>query len=86
MEEKIHAVLLVLKDRTECAPKLNQVLNKYGDMVLGRLGLPQQECSHHVYIITLVVRASEEQLKGLKSDIEGIEGIEVRCTGAACCQ
>ncbi|RYD05441.1 hypothetical protein N752_08840 [Desulforamulus aquiferis] len=40
MENSVGGVVIVVEDRERLAPKVNAILTSYGDLIVGRVGLP----------------------------------------------
>lgn len=68
---------ILVDKRTKSAPQLQEVLTKYGDSVLSRVGIhdPNEEDQG---IITLTVRDEEDKLEQLRFELSNIDGVLVK--------
>ena len=55
-QHAVGVVAIIVKKRAAGAPEVNRVLTEFGDIVLGRMGLPYAQRDLH--IITLIVDAT----------------------------
>ena len=76
MEKRLGFVGVILKDRKVNAPKVNQILSEYADIVIARMGLPYEKknCS----VITLIIDATTDQLGTLTGKLGLIKGVSVK--------
>lgn len=71
MEERIAILGIVVKNEKSITDT-NDVLHKYNEYIMGRLGLPRKDMN----IITIIIKANEEILNNISEDINGLKGIE----------
>lgn len=72
------SIMGILVDRrTKSAPKVQEVLTKYGDSILSRTGIHDPGEKEHG-LITLNLRDEEEQLEALAQELESLDGVTVR--------
>ncbi len=76
MEEKRLAIVSVIAEDRQAAPKFNAVLSEYGDYVIGRMGLPYKEKG--VYVICVVLDAPNEIINAVTGKIGSIEGVTAK--------
>ena len=62
--------------RTQSAPKVQEVLTKYGDSILSRVGIHDPGEEQHG-LITLNVRDEGEKISSLAHDLEVLQGVSV---------
>ncbi len=74
METKVAIIGIILEDR-ENVTHLNKILTDYGDLIIGRMGLPYKEKS--LNIISIVIDAKEETIIELTEKIRKINKISV---------
>ncbi|HUH44681.1 MAG TPA: TM1266 family iron-only hydrogenase system putative regulator [Treponemataceae bacterium] len=77
-ERAVGIIAIIVKERENTAQKVNEILADFGEMVVGRLGLPYQERKLH--IITLIVDASNDRIGALTGKLGQIPGITVKST------
>ncbi|MEW9123285.1 MAG: hypothetical protein AB2421_11305 [Thermotaleaceae bacterium] len=62
--------------RTDSAPKMQEILTRNGDIILGRFGIHDPgEVDHG--LITLNLRGDMERIHGMSEDLESLEGIKI---------
>ncbi|HML46946.1 MAG TPA: iron-only hydrogenase system regulator [Clostridia bacterium] len=66
----------IVVERREQAPRVNALLSEYGDMILGRIGVPSHE--HNMAVIGLVVEGSNERIGALTGKLGNLPGIVVK--------
>jgi putative iron-only hydrogenase system regulator len=69
-------VAVVIQDRLEAAPRVNQVLGDYGDIIVGRMGVPYRD--RGLSVIALIVDGDTDTLGALTGKLGGIAGVKVR--------
>jgi putative iron-only hydrogenase system regulator len=79
MDNRVVGVIaIIIKKRTETASLVNEALTAFGDIVIGRMGLPYHE--RDLNIITLIVDASTDQIGALTGKLGMIPGVTVKST------
>ena len=76
MEKRLGFVGIILHNREKNAPLVNSILTHYGQLILGRMGIPHIEGD--VNVIVLIVRATTDELGELTGRLGKIEGVSVR--------
>lgn len=66
---------VLLSDRREQAPRVQDVLTEYGDLILCRSGVHDPAKARG--LITLMVEAPEKDIDALAVELEDISGVEV---------
>jgi len=74
--ERIGAVVIVIKDRKKAACKVNQILSEYGDIIIGRMGIPYRE--KNLSIIALIVEGNTDVLGAMTGKLGMLEEVEVK--------
>ncbi|MBQ7122000.1 MAG: iron-only hydrogenase system regulator [Clostridia bacterium] len=75
MEKRI-AVIGIIVENTDSVEKLNSLLHEYGDIIIGRMGLPYRE--RKINIVSIAVDASQNIISEFSGKIGKIEGISVK--------
>lgn len=70
------AIVAIFIHKSDSAKLVNNILHEYGDMIIGRMGLPKVEGC--VNIITLVVKAEQERISAMSGKLGKIN--EVVCS------
>ncbi len=76
MDSRLGFVGIIIEDRKRNAPKVNEVLSLYSDIISARMGLPYREKNFSV--ITLIIEATTDQLGALTGKLGRIEGVSVK--------
>lgn len=75
MERRI-AVIGIIVENTDSVEKLNSLLHSYGDIIIGRMGLPYRE--RNINIVSIAVDASQDTISELTGKIGKLDGISVK--------
>ncbi len=75
LEKRIGVVGIVIED-LEQVPVINDILHQYGNIIVGRLGLPYREKG--VNIISLVVDGTTDEIGALNGKLGKISGVNVK--------
>ncbi|MCF7873306.1 MAG: iron-only hydrogenase system regulator [Candidatus Omnitrophica bacterium] len=76
MEQRLGFVGIIIEERLKVAKKVNSVLFDFGEIIIGRIGLPYKEKSCNV--ITLIINANSDQLGALTGQLGKVEGVSVK--------
>jgi putative iron-only hydrogenase system regulator len=76
-ESRIATISIVVRDR-KYADRINEILNKYGDIIRGRLGIPYPDKG--ISIICLVIDADNSKIGAISGALGNIEGVTLRST------
>jgi len=76
MEEKRIAVAAIIIEDTESAQKVNDVLHKFGSMIIGRMGIPYRE--RGVSVISVVLDGNSDEISALTGQLGKIEFVSVK--------
>ncbi|RNC62837.1 MAG: hypothetical protein AWM53_01860 [Candidatus Dichloromethanomonas elyunquensis] len=68
---------ILIDKRTKSAPKVQEVLTKYGDSILARFGT-HDPGEKEQGLITLNFRDKAERLQALEQELEHLDGVIVR--------
>ncbi len=74
--DRIGSIVIIIKDRVNNAPKINQLLSEFSDIILARVGLPFKEKG--VHIINLIINGSTDQIGSLTGKIGSLPGVTVK--------
>ena len=77
-KHSVGVVAILVKKRAETAPHVNDILTQFGDIIVGRMGLP-----HHMQdmnIITLIVDADTDQIGELTGKLGMLKDVTVKST------
>lgn len=76
MERRIGVVGIVVENRKEVSDKLNQILSEYGDIIVGRMGIPYKE--RGLCVISLIVDGTTDQIGALTGKLGALSGVKVK--------
>jgi putative iron-only hydrogenase system regulator len=76
MFTRIGTVTIIITDRINQSARVNEILSKHADIIIGRMGLPYS--LKKISIICLIVNGSTDQLGSLTGQLGSIEGVQVK--------
>ncbi len=74
----VGVIAVIIKNRTTSAALVNEALTAYGDIVIGRMGIPYHE--RDLNIVTLIVDATTDEIGALTGKLGQIQGVTVKST------
>ena len=74
-EERVGCRGIVIEDLTQ-APRVNQVISQYQEIVTGRIGVPDHE--RNMAVIGLLVRGDNIRVGSFTSKLGNVPGIQVK--------
>jgi len=77
-ERSVGVIAVIIKNRAGSAGLVNQALSDYGDMIIGRMGLPYPE--RDLNIVTLIVDATGDRIGALTGKLGMIPDVTVKST------
>ncbi len=75
MERRL-GVVAILVYSFECIEELNSILSNYGEIIVGRMGLPLRE--KKVNVISLIVDGTTDEIGAMTGKIGRLKGISVK--------
>ncbi|KXG74494.1 hypothetical protein AN618_22880 [Fervidicola ferrireducens] len=75
-EKRLSVVGIIVYEREKSAAKVNEILSKFGDMIVGRMGIPYRE--RGISVIALIVDATTDELGALTGKLGQIPGVKVK--------
>lgn len=76
MAEGIYVVGILVDKRAAHAPQVQEVLTRYGSVILSRCGIPDPTRSRG--IITVTMQAEAADTEKFTAELHGIEGVRAR--------
>ena len=76
MDKRIAVIGIIVEDRKKAALKVNEILNQYGEIIVGRVGIPYRDKGLNV--IALIVDGTTDELGALTGKLGMIEKVEVK--------
>ncbi|HHX50126.1 MAG TPA: CopG family transcriptional regulator [Clostridia bacterium] len=76
MNSRIGVIGIVVSDREQVAPKVNSLLSEYGEVIIGRMGIPYRD--RGVAVIALIVDGSTDSIGALTGKLGRLPGVQVK--------
>ena len=76
MEKRLGFVGVIIHNRKKTAPAVNNILTEFGELIIGRMGIPHVK--RELSIIVLIVDASTDELGALTGKLGKISGVSVK--------
>lgn len=80
METRV-AVMAIIVEDTEAVEDLNSLLHKYGEYIIGRMGIPYRE--RGISIVSVAIDAPQDMISALSGKLGNIKGISVKTAYSA---
>lgn len=78
VNQRLGVIGIVIED-TAKAPEINSILGKYGDIIIGRMGVPRiLHNEKGVSVISLIVHGTNEEVGGLTGKLGNLKGVQVK--------
>lgn len=75
METRV-AVMGIIVENKDSVSKLNELLHEYGNIIIGRMGIPYEKKG--ISVISVAVDAPQDVISALSGKIGKFEGISVK--------
>ena len=75
MENRV-ALMSIIVEEFDAVHTLNDVLHKYGEYIIGRMGIPYRQRTIH--IISIAMDAPQDVISALSGQIGRIEGVHCK--------
>ena len=76
MDNRIGVIGIVIEHREEVAAKLNDILSRHGDIIVGRMGIPYKE--RGLSVISLIVDGTTDEIGSLTGQLGALPGVNVK--------
>ncbi|OPY91288.1 MAG: hypothetical protein A4E73_02110 [Syntrophaceae bacterium PtaU1.Bin231] len=76
MDKRIGTVSIIITSRVRQAPVVNAILSEYGDIIIGRMGIPYPP--KKVHVISLIVHGTTDEIGAMTGKLGGLKGIQVK--------
>lgn len=67
---------IVVEDREGAARKINSILSEYGEIIVGRMGIPYRE--RNISVISLIIDGSTDQIGAMTGKLGSLKGVQVK--------
>jgi putative iron-only hydrogenase system regulator len=75
MDKRIGVIGIVIEDLTRIA-EVNDILHQYGNIIIGRMGIPYKE--RGVNVISIIVDGTTDEIGALTGKLGKINGLSVK--------
>ncbi len=75
-ENRVAVVGIIVNNREEAAGKVNEILSDFGDIIVGRMGIPYRE--RGISVISIIVDGTNDQIGALTGKLGNMNGIKVK--------
>ncbi|OQB12841.1 MAG: hypothetical protein BWY16_00338 [Candidatus Omnitrophica bacterium ADurb.Bin205] len=76
MERRLGFVGVIIHNRKKTAPLVNNILTEFGELIVGRMGIPHLK--KDLSVIVLIVNASTDEVGALTGKIGKVPGVSVK--------
>ena len=73
---KIGVIGIIIEGDRKIASSVNSILSEYGDIITGRMGVPN--LAENVYVISVAVKATNEQISALTGRLGRLNGVKAK--------
>jgi putative iron-only hydrogenase system regulator len=78
MDKRIGTITIIITNRAKQAENVNKIFGEFGDVIIGRMGLPY--AAGHLHIIALIVHASNDEIGALTGKLGALPGVSVKAS------
>ena len=76
MSKRIGVIGIVIDDPKQVTDRVNAVISNYGNIVIGRMGVPRHEAK--VGVIALIIEGSTDEIGAMTGKLGNIPGVTVK--------
>ncbi|MFA5092542.1 MAG: TM1266 family iron-only hydrogenase system putative regulator [Candidatus Omnitrophota bacterium] len=76
MEKRLGFVGIIIHNRKKAAPVVNNILTEFGDLFMGRMGIPH--IKKELSVIILIVNATTDEVGALTGKLGKVNGVSVK--------
>lgn len=75
MNKRIGVIAIIVENR-ENVEMVNKLLSSYGEIIVGRMGIPYKE--KHVSVMSIIVDGTTDEIGALTGKLGKLEGVTVK--------
>lgn len=75
-ETRLAVIGIVVSNREETAGKVNDILSSFGNIIVGRVGIPYKE--RGVSVMSIIVDGTNDEIGALTGRLGNIKGIKAK--------
>lgn len=76
MKKRIGVIGIVIEDRNKVSNKINQILSNYGEIIIGRMGVPSKELG--LSLMSLIVEGTPDEVGALTGQLGNLTGVKLK--------
>lgn len=76
MNNRICVIGIAVMNRKESAANINQILSDFGDIIVGRMGVPYRE--KNISVISVIVDGTTDQIGALTGKLGQIKDVKTK--------
>lgn len=76
MEKRLGFVGVIIHSRKKAAPMVNNLLTEFGELIIGRMGIPHVK--KELSVIVLIVNATTDEVGALTGKLGKISGVSIK--------
>ncbi len=76
MDNRIAVIGIVVNSREDAAEKVNDILSSFGNIIVGRMGIPYKEKG--ISVISIIVDGTNDEIGSLSGKLGNLKGIKVK--------
>jgi putative iron-only hydrogenase system regulator len=76
MNSRIAIIGIIITDRKDEAKRVNELLSEYGEIIVGRMGLPYKD--RKLSVISIIVDGTNDQIGALSGKLGNINGVKAK--------
>ena len=73
---KLGVVGIIIEGDRKIATSVNGILSDYGDLIIGRMGIPNREDEN--YLISVAVKGTAERISAMTGKIGRFNGVKIK--------
>ncbi|MCX7843228.1 MAG: iron-only hydrogenase system regulator [Clostridia bacterium] len=75
-ENRVAVIGIIVGNREEAAKKVNEILSNYGNIIVGRMGIPYKE--RELSVMSVIADGTNDEIGALTGKLGNIKGIKVK--------
>ncbi|MBS3887512.1 MAG: iron-only hydrogenase system regulator [Dethiobacter sp.] len=75
-EKRIGVIGVVIEDRENGVKTVNDILSKYAEIIVGRMGIPYRE--RKIAVISLIVDGTTDEIGAMTGQLGTVPGVNVK--------
>lgn len=76
MPKRIGVIGIVVEERNKVTKKLNEILSEFGEIIIGRMGVPSRELK--LSIIALIVEGTPDEIGAMTGQLGNLPGVTLK--------